>query len=146
MLDHFASILADSAAYVLHTQFGATVDQTANTAPFDGRCVCGSITVAAESTFTLHMWMPSDTAQALAAKMLMAQESDLSEKDVQEATAELVNLIAGHAKTTLSNQSDCLFELGLPQIENHSNLRASGPGQSVQTEYGGIKLEVHHDQ
>lgn len=78
-------------------------------------------------------------ARNLAASILGADASDVSDLQSEEALRELANIVGGSVITALGG-SDCRFSLGLPQL---GRAEAAGDNTACILDAEGARLEVH---
>ena len=78
-------------------------------------------------------------ARNLAASILGADASDVSDLQSEEALRELANIVGGSVITALGG-SDCRFSLGLPQL---GRAEAAGDDTACILDAEGARLEVH---
>jgi CheY-specific phosphatase CheX len=78
-------------------------------------------------------------ARNLAASILGADASEISDLQSEEALRELANIVGGSVITALGG-SDCRFSLGLPQL---GRAQSDGDDTACILDAEGARLEVH---
>lgn len=80
----------------------------------EGDHLMGMIQVNGKLTGSIAVSVPFSLAAAMASAMLEEEIDELND-EVYETVAEMINIIAGGIKTSLSQQEE-VFSLGLPQV------------------------------
>jgi chemotaxis protein CheX len=109
--------------------------------------VSGVINLAGTASGQAALCFPEGSARRVVATMLAMDESEVDEDTLRDGVGEMVNIVAGQAKSALAH-TDYHFDLGLPTIVlGHDHTLAMFRGlkthaRRVDTELGSFSLMV----
>lgn len=77
--------------------------------------ICGVMGLSGHATGSFVLSLPKELAAKLAGNMLETAPNELEQSDVEDAVAEIVNLVSGNAKLLVSN-TQFAFSISLPTV------------------------------
>ena len=108
----YDDVIAEIVQSIYATMLGFELIRSGDASPEDHESLLASIQIAGEWTGGIVISLSPEMARASAAALLAAPANDVSESDMKDVAAELVNMIGGNVKALLPGPS----HLSLPTI------------------------------